>query len=365
MKTNALFSQITFSTILSTMLVAPAWSQENLIYQVKKGDTVGEILASLGICPVWGKNNALAKTVAINRDVLKKNGNFVRPGKKIRLPVTSLPEHQDYQISPDGEVRFLTPTLSGNCLSGYIAQNRSDEQTREITSTTPPTEIPTETKEEDSEAHGNLRVSTDIFYTSFDMTDSLTKEKAQINSRVNHAYQVAWEQQWDKNNHTFLFFRTEKQAYEAVADRMPTQSFNLNGFGFGYQKKMSERFDVKMSALAQERLFARSTNVVNLMLDRAMVTSLSVTPIYKFYSKGPFSLSADFGLGYLLSGKTSNYSIKSGYNYRAGLLLTQEIKDFVLFGRSYYGVENQDSSISQKTMKELGISAGLSWSFGK
>lgn len=343
-----------------------AISENHLTYRIRPGDNLGEVLSGFALCPLWGKSNFVARTIELNSRTIKKNGNFVRVGNKIRLPVNYLPENQDYEISSDGEVRFLNANPTSKCEATYVSnEDKLEEPKQKEISANLPAEKPIEAKEEDSEAHGILKVSTDIFYTSFDMTDSRTGEKAQINSRVNHAYQIAWEQQWDKNNRTFLFYRTEKHAYEAVADRMPTQSFNLNGFGFGYQKKMSERLDVKMSAMAQERLFARSTNVTNLMLDRAMVTSLSVTPIYKFYSKGPFSLSADFGLGYLMSGKTSNYSIKSGYNYRAGLLLTQEIKDFILFGRSYYGVENQNSSISQKTMKELGISAGLSWSFGK
>lgn len=330
-----------------------------LTYKIKSQDTLGGVLSGLAICPLWGRKNFVAKTIELNPGTIKKNGDFVHISKVIRLPVNYLPKNQDYEITETREVNFLSSNPVSKCEASYVAPKNKPKEIQDKSPTTP------EKQNSSSDPYGSLKASTDFFYTSLDLTDVATKEKAQINSRVNNGFEFAWDQHWDTKNKTFLYYRSEKHAYEAVGDKMPSQKYTLQGFGLGYQRSITDRFDLRFTALSQERLFARSTSLVNLFLDRAMVNELAVTPVYKLYSRGPFNLYTDLGLSYLMSSKTSNYSIKSGSKVKGGLLLTQQIKDFVLFGRSYYGVENQDSSISQKTMKELGISAGLSWSFGK
>ncbi|MCM2348378.1 MAG: hypothetical protein NDI69_00060 [Bacteriovoracaceae bacterium] len=217
----------------------------------------------------------------------------------------------------------------------------------------------------DSDAFGILRATTDLFYSAMDVKDRTTGETAEILSRINHAYQFTWEQQWDKKNRTFLFYRTEKHSYEAIEDKMPTKTYNLQGFGVGYQRKLRDRLDLRFTGRIQERLFIRATSITDLKMERAMIPELNLAPIYNLYSKGPFSLYADLGLGYLMSSKTSNYNIKAGNRYFAGLSITQRIKDFQLLSRTYYSVENQDSSIMTKTTKDFGINLGVTWSFGK
>ena len=333
-----------------------------LTYKIKPHDTLGGVLSGLAICPLWGRKKFVEKTIELNPETIKKNGDFVHIGRVIRLPVNYLPEHQDYEVSETREVNFLISNPASKCETSYVAPKNKPKEIKDESPLTPATP---EKQSSSSDSYGSLKASTDFFYTSLDLTDVATKEKANINSRVNNGFEFAWEQYWDSKNKTFLYYRSEKHAYEAVGDKMPSQKYTLQGFGIGYQRSFTDRFDLRFTALSQERLFARSTSLVNLFLDRAMVNELAITPVYELYSKGPFKLYTDLGVSYLMSSKTSNYSIKSGNKLKAGLLLTQQIKDFKLFGRSYYGVENQDSSISQKTMKELGISAGLSWSFGK
>jgi hypothetical protein len=336
-----------------------------ITFTTRTGDTVGNVLDSLGACPIWGKGNNMAKTVALNQRLIKKNGNYVPPNVTIKLPISSLPESSEYIITAENELFFSVSNPTRKCRPARgVAQIEPDEsvEPEKVVATI----IPLAPSVEDDNAHyGALRISTDFFYSALHIKDKATEDEADILSSVNRAYQFSWEQLWDENNRSFLFYRSEKHNYEAIENKLPETSFNLQGFGFGYERSVSDRLNLRFTVRMQEKVFMHAVSLSELLLDRAMIPEIGISPIYQLYARGPLALYADLGISYLGSSKTSLYDISSGYKYSMGISLTQKIKDFELLGRSFYNIENQDSSIMEKTTRELGLSFGVVWSFGK
>lgn len=365
---------LTLLTLITSEAMSPLMAAEFLNYKVKKGDTIGEILGNLGVCPIWGTKRSVSQTISLNPGVLKDNGNFVRPYRMIRIPVESLPESNEYQVSGK-EVSFTVTNPELKCGVSSVTRKKNETEIRTVAEEIFEGDAPVDVPEvvlapvaeapNDTDAFGILRATTDLFYSAMDVKDRTTGETAQILSRINTAFQFAWEQQWDKKNRTFLFYRTEKYSYEAVEDKMPAKTYNLHGFGVGYHRNLTSRWNLRFTTRTQERLFIRATTSTDLEMDKSIISEFNLSPIYHLYNKGLFNLYADLGLSYLMTSKTSDYSIKAGNRYLAGLSLTQTIKDFELSGRTYYSVENQDSSIITKTTKDLGISLGIAWSFKK
>lgn len=344
---------------------------EYVLYKIKDGDTLSEILGNLGICPLWGNNKMIHKTAKLNPDSVKNNSNFILPKTQIKLPVKTLAQNDDYQISENNEVFFTVPRPEFKCGKGYQEQHKNKIEIRKIAQENleevPPLvvdELQRTTTVSPAQSYGILRATTDFFYSAIDSVDTTTKDKAQILSRLNNAYQLAWEQQWDTKNNSFLFYRSEKHSYESVESKLPGKSFNLQGFGLGYDRKITDRLNLRAAFRLQEKLFIRATSITTLKMERAVIPEVTIGPTYLLYSKGPFDISGDLGLSYLLASQTSNFSIKSGHKYLTGIAVTQKIKDFHLIGRSYYSMEQQDSSIMTKKTKDLGISFGVAWSFG-
>lgn len=59
---------------------------QNLKYQVRKGDTLGGILFSFNISPIWGKGNKLEQTLNLNKDLIS-NSSTIEPQTIITLPL--------------------------------------------------------------------------------------------------------------------------------------------------------------------------------------------------------------------------------------------------------------------------------------
>ncbi len=336
-----------------------------LTYTVVKGDTLGSILGGLGLCPLWGPNRFTQRTVRLNSSTIKNQGNYLAPKTKIKLPVETLEKNPDYEISATNEVSFTVINPQNKCdKKGHTPISRSFAEKHEGESQDS-IEVDKKDVVVEKSGYGIIKATSDVFFSNLDVTDKQTQDTANLLSRTNHAYQLAWEQQWDSINKTFLYYRTEKHNYQGIDNKISAQSINLTGIGFGYEKRMSENFKLKLTLAGKEELFLIAKTISNLELQKAMIPQLSISPSYKIFARGPFTLFGDVELKYLSSGKTSDYKIQTGYGQTYGLSLTQKIKDFDLYGRSFYGIDYQDTSIAKKTTKILGIGFGISWGFGK
>ena len=313
--------------------------KRHLTYKVKNGETLSEILVKLNFFPIWGKNNYVMRTIELNPKLERYRGHKIYPNQTIMLPIKST--H-----------RTKEPSLA----SEEVSLGNQEDQKETLSSTV---------KAKDNSSFGRLNISYDFFYSAMDIKDTTTSDTANILSRVNSALQIAWEQQWDKANKSFLNYRSEKHDYESLQGRLKGKSFNLQGFGFGYERTMTESFDLRFKYQVQERLFVRATSMTDLVMEKSMIQEFELNPRYTLFSKGKFILTPDVSFAYLFPVKNDNYSIKRGQRYTAGLSLKHDIGEYSLMGRYFYGVEKQDTSIMTKTTKATGISVGIAWSFGK
>jgi hypothetical protein len=350
-----------------------SWSQKAhaiklgyVSYKVQEKDTVGKILNNLGVCPLWGKGNNVEKTIKLNSYSISKNGAFIRPNLTIYLPVENLAANQDYEINSNNEVAFMNSNPTEKCRSKPMVLKLQKKEIASVNlgSSEYQDEKPLILKKPTKKVtFGSLMAMTDFYFSALTVTDKESGAKAEIPSRLNRGIELAWLQYWDEINSTFLFFRSDQQQFEDAEGKLKDTSYNLFGFGVGYNRKINDKLSLRVLGQIQERLFTRATSVTTLVMDRVAVPEISIGPSYKLLEKNPFSLHADAGVAYLFNSKTSNYNVKSGRRYYMGLSLNQKIKSFNLSGRTYYGLEEQDSSITKKQNKTLGMSVSLQWNF--
>ncbi len=98
--------------IMSVMTVESVFADQ-LWYRAKPGESLSSILDSLGVCPLWGRENAVTKTLALNKRIKARSSGSLHVGEKIRLPVTDLPGSEKYaEVYEDGEVRRIGSSVS-------------------------------------------------------------------------------------------------------------------------------------------------------------------------------------------------------------------------------------------------------------
>ena len=98
-----LFLKITCVLILLILIfnknIAFALKNDYLIYKVKKGDTLSEILEKHKLSPIYGKNNYLNRTLKMNPGKIKTNGDLIFPSEKLFLPII---------VNKSNNVKFVT-----------------------------------------------------------------------------------------------------------------------------------------------------------------------------------------------------------------------------------------------------------------
>ncbi len=88
-----------------------------LSYQTHAGDSIGSVLDSVGVCPLWGKRNWVERTIDYNPSAVTNAGNFVSVGVTLKIPIDvgSLREHPNYSVSKSGWIHLNTETPVSLC----------------------------------------------------------------------------------------------------------------------------------------------------------------------------------------------------------------------------------------------------------
>lgn len=83
--------------------IAFANPNQSVFYVIKKGDTLSQILQSLGLRPIYGKGGSLSRFLSCRE--LKDNGDLIRTGETVHFLFAADPITQDHvQIRPSGEI---------------------------------------------------------------------------------------------------------------------------------------------------------------------------------------------------------------------------------------------------------------------
>ncbi len=88
-------------------------------YQIKKGDTLSDILFKKKLKPIYGKNGYLKKTIQFNKSIIRKNGSFIRIGDIIQIPNDHLEEIHPLAQKIEVKEPVAAPTSSQTSLQRY------------------------------------------------------------------------------------------------------------------------------------------------------------------------------------------------------------------------------------------------------
>ena len=80
-----------------------AYSRD-LFYQVEKGDYLGLILVSLGYPVAEGNKDWLIEFYEHNKELLKSNPHFIRPGQSLLLPMSEIDFSCNVEVKDSGQV---------------------------------------------------------------------------------------------------------------------------------------------------------------------------------------------------------------------------------------------------------------------
>ena len=86
-------------------------------YKFREGDSVGSILDTLGVCPLWGPGNSVHETLVLNKKDPSRLGSDIHAGTWIEIPISAediLPG-DSFTIDSDGILKITNSNRVSRC----------------------------------------------------------------------------------------------------------------------------------------------------------------------------------------------------------------------------------------------------------
>jgi len=206
-------------------------------------------------------------------------------------------------------------------------------------------------------------------YLRLNAIDKSTKDSSRLLSDAGTSIDLFWKLYWNSDWSSIISMGMTSQKILKDSNRPQIKilntSQNLKTLSIALQKKWSNSFDTLFRIGIREKLFSYSPLFTEVSVDSAAISYVDIKNQFTLYQLQGIFLKAGFSFGYLSSGKSTAYKILSGYHYEVDASLSHEFYGKSIFGRVYFGQDQQNTSLIKQKEADLGIFLGFSWSFIK
>lgn len=313
-------------TTLASDAYVCAPGTKQVLYTVKKDDTLGGIVCAFGVPPVWSEKRTVIATITKENTI--EDPNLIFPGDKILLP---FPCKEEVHAS-------VIPT-------------------RKVASLVEPAEF---------NPYSQLSVLGTYDFYRIDSMSSLNQSQAKLLSAPGIGVNLGWEQFWSERFHSgvnasYVSVKMLSASQGTVVDGVHDLSNIEMYFSYG----PTPWLDAKFSVGYESQLFSRSTAVGVATLDRIYQTHYGVSVTPTLIRRGNLSLATELGYSQSLPTSTGDYTIKKADRFRVAPIFRQKLDKMQLELKLEYQRGTQESSISTQKNTQVGLHFGVSFEVGK
>lgn len=339
----------------------PSSSTHTHVHVVQEGETLSEILVQYrNGQQLWGGGGLVDKTWKLNQNVVKNEGDLIRPGTSILLPdelFAAEEDHTQASRSPATETETESAT-----------EEDEPETPQPVTTpqpAVPVTEIP-EKPPEEKWANGSLTVMPTFSYFRLTSVDSAAGVSADLVSTVNPGLDFKWNQKWSDSTETFISGGFESTKVETdITDKIVNNSSNtLSHAEVGVEQGLGSGFKLGASVGVTQELLVTATSLTVVQLDRNFYPTLGADLSYRLVDQNHTAIDATGGAFILLPSTTDTLDVKMGTGYKFGVNIRQDISaSWHLLGGANYLSQTQDTSLTTQAFSEVQFLFGVSFSY--
>ncbi|MEN0059534.1 MAG: hypothetical protein AAGB31_11915 [Bdellovibrio sp.] len=304
-------------------------------HQVRKGETLSEVLYLYNLTPIYGRNGQLAKALVLNPHLKSSHGNFIRPFTWIRLPIAT-------EEAPLSAI----------------------EESRSVSSEPISVSVPEERSENSAKAFSLWEVEGGFSYLALHGVDPIDGTRGDLLSEVSPSVAVRWKQVWSESFRSSLFLKLQSYQIEPEASGLTLDKAQgaLSSFGLGVESDLTSRLLAKVDIAFSQTLFYRGLSGGGLEIFKTPLLKLAPQVEYVFLEKQPFAFSVLGGGSVLFPSSYDSVTIDGGYEFEGALKITQLVREKTHFYcKLGYRERHQNMSILDLIEKEMGGFCGLSW----
>lgn len=280
-------------TLLVLSFNAPVFAEEYLHYQVQKNDYLSNILQSLRLVPIYGKNGYLNEVITLNRLKIKKNGNLIQVGTQLVLPIRSIRK----DVASNNEI------------------NKSIES-NDIKETAIP--IERETVDQSKKQYSFFKLSPMFTSLSIESTDDVRfgGTKTSNTTRDGVGVRGEWRIVMAPGLSLSAFASMSSlKFYDDTSYALTDTHFYRTSYGVGGEYGINSVSSIKSTAQFNQNYFLDVVTPANIQ-----IRSISQVELKAAYSRNLFSMGlvkSDLGAGGLLilPSSRSQFNAKTGYGF--------------------------------------------------
>jgi len=367
-------------------------------YVVKKDEYASKILYRAGLKPLYKKQGTLHDLIQNNISNLK-NIDLIENGQKIYFSSQQVEYSKKLGLivsNNQGEIFFTQlafgieeqkrleklgivsnqevnrPTKTTQDLQHLNTQKRLVANEALVCLPNPENkEIKQSKIVQDEDVESSLTGQIGVGYSAINGKDRGDHTTAQILSKINTELLVSWNQHWSEDFKSSFYAGYKSNSFDSqyLSTNIYNSKIEIARFGFRleqrsdlFAKPIKYQYSLEQGAQLFYRGISGSTGT-GLEINAVPVTSVSVGLEKSLFKKSRFDIGLNGSLKYLSSGTYQNYSVKSGYAYKAGIYLSETRKNKEFSCGLSYSQRKQDTSLIYFSETSIESACQMQWSY--
>ena len=328
-------------------LVGVTWAEDrslshsnsswNYIYRVQPGDTLLSVLNNKlkfcgrtpGDCGPWIK-----ATLRLNTGKVRKDGSHLVENSNLILPIQALPKNALYSVNKLGQI----------VLSGIAGQRKPATENKKFS------------------RYKILTVDPRMYYSQIVEVDSTSSAVSKLSSNLNLGLDISLGYAWTHSLQTYVKLGIADERYISSETVNPGSVLLLTA-SIGGQLLLGPSTVLGTWIGMQQEPFFRAAAINALQMDTVSVPEVSFWVSHDFITLKAFTFGGRAEGVLLLPASTPNYQVSLGEGYLAEFYLSRSFSSFSLQTGVYYQEQIQNSTITTRTLTDMGLIFHLKWNF--
>jgi hypothetical protein len=309
-------------TLFIGALTANAETKPHQTYQVKKGDTLSQILYQFGLKPLYGRDGTINQALSLNGDKIKGRGNSIFVNQNILLPLEV------------GTSKYETALIPASQIEG------TQVETREPSAQT------------QSETTIKFKLGTKASFLRIDSTDKSSKDSTIILSSLSP--EIFGEANYSLTEKDKINFEASVLFYSLQKDdssKIQSRKGNRSSIGINYLRDFGPLTTI-VGASMKEEIFPISKNLGELTFEKKPILQGTIGLMAPIWKNKKSQINGKIGADYLSSQSSKSYDVLTGHRIWSGVNFLQNNHQLGI----HFSITNQDTSIVTKKEQAAGIS---------
>jgi hypothetical protein len=315
----------------------------NEVYTVKPGDVLSEILWSkYELIGIYGRNGFINETIKLNPFLNKKNGNFLRPGMQIIIPISNSNKSENIAKIPHSNSRRPTAEeverpeviILPDELSKKLEEVKVDKKAIKI-------DVPVEEKDNFIQSF-YYTLEPFLSWKKLSSVDDNEYRTSSIFALSDTCYGMSgkYGMHFSKNFDFFFGAELEKVKFSSKSSiSLGTKSIVSTSFSLGVNYKHFWSFKTLMS----DQLFLTNPNTTVVEIENFKIPGFEVDYKNDFYKYKEASIGYDLKTMAFVPYQTTNFNTKFSYGIGGGVEVGLK-NQFFRIGYEYIKLKSKSNS---------------------